>query len=273
MRYLSGGSEFKPDTPLPVAVLFFFQEILALFFLMPWLFNQDGMRKLKTQHPGWHALRLLMTVGGLYLWYESIHRMHIAEASALSFTGIILTVMGARILLKEDITPKRWLVLLLSMIGTAFIVLDEISHHIHKNFEWKIGLIIMLPILSAMALSGSKLLTRKLAAMGESSAVLTLYYVLFMAPITFFPAYTQWVTPAWTDLPGLFALGAATTFSYFAFNRAYALAEVTYLAPFGFAKYFLGVLFGYLAFSEMPTTSWAWIGIGLSFLSIVLANV
>jgi drug/metabolite transporter (DMT)-like permease len=60
--------------------------------------------------------------------------------------------------------------------------------------------------------------------------------------------------------------------AHFSFARAFQLADVTFLTPFGFSKFFLSALVGYLAFAELSTNWGLWLGafiIGLSILLLI----
>ena len=65
-------------------------------------------------------------------------------------------------------------------------------------------------------------------------------------------------------------LGFLTAIAHFSFSKAYQLAEVTFLMPIGFIKFFLSTLIGYLAFAEIPYTPSSWIGMIIIFFSILL---
>jgi drug/metabolite transporter (DMT)-like permease len=106
----------------------------------------------------------------------------------------------------------------------------------------------------------SKLLTRKLVLLGAKPAPLTAILLLFMTPVSLPLALLDWQTPSALQWPWLLLLGLLAALSHLSFAKAYQLAEVTFLAPFGFSKFIVGTLIGYLVFAEFPNSWSLWIG-------------
>jgi drug/metabolite transporter (DMT)-like permease len=131
----------------------------------------------------------------------------------------------------------------------------------------------LLPLVAAMCFASSKLASRYLASRGESPKSLTAYLLLFMVPISFIPAYFQWMVPSFEHIPWLVLMGLFTYGAHFAFSKAYALAEVTVLMPFGIAKFILSISIGYFAFSELPQTWQMWIGMGIIAIAVTTLSV
>jgi len=266
VRYCSGGINDNSIEPLPVNVIMFFQNVFGTLFLLPWLLK-PGLKSLATRHPILHIIRIITAVGGVYLWYLSLKAMPIAEGVALTFTGPIFTVMGASLLLHEKISLQRLLAIVLSLIGAFIISRPDIPFYGDNH---PIGFAALLPLSSALALAFNKLLTRKLANLGETPISLAMYLLLLMAPVSLLPALYEWSTPNLTHWPWLILLGLLAAGAHLSFSKAYQLAEVTFLTPIGFSKFFLSTLIGYLAFSELPANWSLWIGVSVIFGSILL---
>lgn len=267
VRYLSGGGGALTLEALPVNVLMFFQNVFGTLFLLPWILKM-GFGNLTTRHPGLHFIRVVTAVAGVYLFYLTLKVMPIAEGVALTFTGPILTVIGASFFLQEKIDAGRLLAILLSLTGAFVISRPDLAFS--GNEAHPVGLAALLPLSSALALTFNKLLTRKLAGLGESPIALATYLLLLMAPVSLLPAVYEWVTPSLNHWPWLIMLGALAAAAHLSFAKAYKLAEVTFLTPFGFSKFFLSALVGYLAFAELPVSRSLWIGVTIIFMSILL---
>jgi len=70
----------------------------------------------------------------------------------------------------------------------------------------------------------------------------------------------------------LVALGLLSAVAHMAFSKAYALAEVGFLTPFGFSKFFLSAALGFFAFHEFPEEWSMWFGTLIIFASILLLH-
>jgi drug/metabolite transporter (DMT)-like permease len=265
VRYWSGGVDSAIET-LPVHVMQFFQNIFGTVFLLPWILK-TRVGSFKIRFVGLHMTRVIAAVLGVYLWYLSLKAMPMAESIALSFTGPIFTVIAATLWLKEKINTPRLLAILFSLTGAFIISRPDLAFNGNTH---PIGFAVFLPLSSALAITINKLLTRKLATLGETPTVLTTYLLLLMAPISLLPALYEWTTPSPSHWPWLILLGALASGAHLSISKAYQLAEVTFLTPFGFSKFFINVLIGYLAFSELPLEKSLWIGTITIFASILI---
>lgn len=265
VRYLGGGGSLAPEVHLPTNVILFFQNVFGTLFLLPFFLNQ-GQVNLVTRHFNWHLVRAFSAVLGIALWYFTLKHMPIAIGLALSFTGPVFTVIGAKILLGERVNTQRALAIVLSLLG-AFII--SRPDHALFNKGSTLGLLALLPLGFALALAWNKLLTRKLAQKGETPESLATYLLLLMAPISLLIALPEWVTPSLSHWPWLILMGLLGALAHISFGKAYKCAEVVFLTPFGFSKFLFSTLIGYCCFLEIPSYS-LWLGILVIGMSIFL---
>ena len=120
VRYLSQTAEIIAQTPLPAYEIAFFQNFFGLIFLIPWII-QHGKSSLKTRLPTLQLCRIILSAVGVVLWYISLAHMPLAQAVALMFLGPLITVMGAKIFLKEELTKERGLAILIGFVGGGII--------------------------------------------------------------------------------------------------------------------------------------------------------
>ncbi len=274
VRYCSGGSSASLTiVPLPVSMLVFFQNLFGTLCLLPWILtihktqspNAVDRQGLGGAHFGLNLLRVFSAVLGICLWYFALKCMPVAESVALSFTGPIFTVIGAWLLLHEKMNTRRFMAIVLSLSGAFIIARPDIP--LQSN---TIGLSALLPLGSALALALSKLLTRKLVLLGHTPTYLAASLLLLMTPVSLPLALVDWQTPTLQHLPWLIGMGALAACSHFTFGKAYQLADVAFLAPFGFSKFMLGALIGYCFFAELPTAWSLWLGMLVIFASILV---
>jgi len=268
VRYLSGGAGPEEGPHLPVNVIMFFQNVIGMLFLLPWTLKSE-LGTLKTAFPVLHFARVLTAVVGVYLWYLSLAVMPIAEGVALSFTGPIFTVIAAWFVLNEGLGLQRFIAIAICLVGAFFITRPDIPL---LGGDHPIGIYAVFPISSAVFLAISKLATRKLATLGEKPSTLATYLLIFMTPASLLLAIFEWQTPTWTDMGWLTLLGFLAALAHLSFARAFALADVTFLTPFGFTKFLMSALVGYLAFAELSKNMGLWLGSALIAISILLIS-
>jgi len=269
VRYLTGGSPIPLDDPLPVGVITFFQNVFGTLCMLPWLLRY-GLGSLYTKHPGLHIIRISSAVLGVLLWYWALAHMPIAQAVGLMFTGPVFSAIAARIFLKETVDKRRGIAMLLSFVG-AFIILrpDRPLLNMNGDFEFWVAL---LPLSAAIAIAITKINTRQLGKLGESAHMMTIYLLLFMAPISLIPALMNWKTPSLNHWPWLLLMGLLAAGAHFSTSIAYVKGEVTFLTPFGFSKLIFSSAIGYLAFAEFPGSWNVWIGALVIFSSVILLS-
>lgn len=267
VRYLSGGVE-NGLSPLSESVIMVFQNLFGVLLMLPWI-RRMGVRSMHTRRPFLHFIRVFSAVVGIFLWYRTLKSMPIAEGAALNFTGPIFTVLGASLFLKEKISFTRMLSILMSLIG-AFVI-SRPDLHLNGKMQ-AIGWLALLPLSSAAVLAANKLLTRKLASLGETPSALAGYLLLLMTPISFAWSLFDWITPSLMHWPWLILLGALAAGAHLSFAKAYQLAEVSFLTPIGFSKFFLNMVIGFFAFSEFPNNSAFWVGTLIILCSLWLLN-
>ncbi len=275
VRYCSGGAGSLEMDPLPINVLVFFQNLFGTLCLLPWIFKMGKSTSKDTldqqgwgsAHFGLNLLRVFSAVLGICLWYFALKCMPIAESVALSFTGPIFTVIGAWLLLHEKMNAQRLIAIGLSMSGAFIISRPDIP--LQSN---TIGLAVLLPLGSALALAFSKLLTRKLVLLGHTPTYLAASLLLLMTPVSLPLALLEWQPPALQHWPWLMFMGLLAAGSHLTFSKAYQLADVGFLAPFGFTKFMLGTLVGYCFFAEIPTDWSLWFGMLIIFASIFVLS-
>lgn len=261
VRYLGGGGSLAPDLPLPGNVVPFFQNVFGALFLVPFLLKKPQGSFLPKNDLHIHFLRVLFGALGVCLWYFALQKMPIAMGLALTFTSPIFTVLGAKVLLHEAITGRRALAITLSILG-AFII--SRPDRAFTNQASSLGWAALLPLGAAVAYALCKLLTRRLAAKGESAESLATTLLMLMAPISLLMALPEWRTPQLTHFPWLIALGLLAAVAHLSFGKAYEKAEVALLMPFGFSKFLFSTLIGYLFFLEVPSPT---LLVGLLFIA------
>jgi len=260
VRYLSGGSLLPMDSPpLSVPMLVFWQNALAALMLVPYIVLK-GTSSLKTVKIRDHFIRLLFALIGVSFWFLTLKYMPLAEAVALCFVSPAISILFACLFLREKILPSQVCLTVLAFLGVALITRPDICLADGLNRGW----VVIYPIISAAAFVVSKVMTRKLAAEGESSNLLTLYLILFLVPISLPSALIAgWQLPRLEHLPLLLVLAGITIAAYYSFNKAYTYSNISRLLPVGGVKFVMSVALGFVVFNEIPTKFITWLGIAL----------
>lgn len=250
VRYLSQTAESIGQIPLPAYEVAFFQNLFGLVFLIPWVI-QNGPGSLRTNSPALQICRIALSAVGVVLWYSALTYMPLAQAVTLMFLGPLITAVGARLFLKEHIGKERGMAILIGFIGGGIVS--------HTSFATGVlSLVSLLPIFAATCFSGAALMIRRLAK-DDSPQLITTYLLVFMAPALFIPTVMYGCFPEPWQWPWLLMMGGLAASAHFCLSKAYASAEISYLIPYGFTKWFASALIGVVAFAEIPS-GWTCLG-------------
>ena len=264
VRYLSQASSGES---LPSYEVAFFQNLFGLVFLIPWILK-NGPQSLKTQRPGLQAFRIALSALGVVLWYTALESMPLSQAVGLMFLGPLLTALGAGFFLHERIGIERGLAIAIGFFGGMLI-----SHGASLTLGLETlesDLTLSLPVLAAACFSGATLMVRTLGR-SDSSQLIVTYLLLFIAPILLIPTLWNGIWPESWQWPWLLLMGGLAALAHLSLSNAYKAAEVSYLIPYGFTKWFASSLIGYVAFSEVPG-AWTVSGAFLLMTAIVFLS-
>ncbi len=261
VRYLSQTTQAMGHAPLPAFELAFFQSFLGFIFMIPWIIH-NGSSALRTRHPLLQTSRILLYALGVVFFYSALSYIPLSQAVALMFLGPLFTTLGARIFLKEKLSGERSLAILIGFIGGLIVQTTFL--------DTSLGLYACLPFLAALCFSGDVLLVRRLVQEDSPHLVVT-YLLVFIAPLLLIPTllYGAWPEP-W-QWPWLFAMGGCAASAHLCLGKAFTCAEVTYLTPFVFTKWFASTLIGFVAFAEVPSL-WTCIGAFILMGSIIMLS-
>jgi len=262
-RYLSGGASTQLESPLPVPVIVFCQDLVALLILLPFIIKRAQIA-LIPKHLPLHIFRVISSATAIIAWYCTLQYMPLAQAVALSIIGPILGVLGARLFLNERFGWLRSAIILISLSGACFIIKPGTA--LLSNQSNTIGLLCL--VTAAVCFAVAKLATRRLAMLGESAGALTSYLFIFIVPVSLIPALFHWVTPEAFHWPWLCLAGLLTALAIYCVSNALVHAQVSFLAPFDICQFMMNALIGYVAFMELPAP-WA-IWLILAFLGFSL---
>jgi drug/metabolite transporter (DMT)-like permease len=250
VRYLSQTAESIGQIPLPAYEVAFFQNLFGLVFLVPWVL-QNGPQSLRTNSLTLQVCRISLSAIGVVLWYAALSCMPLAQAVTLMFLGPLITAVGARLFLKEHIGKERGMAIIIGFIGGGIVS--------HTSFATGVlSLVSLLPILAATCFSGAALMIRRLAK-HDSPQLITTYLLVFMAPALFIPTLLYGYLPEPWQWPWLLMMGGLAASAHFCLSKAYASAEISYLIPYGFTKWFASAFIGVVAFAEIPS-AWTCLG-------------
>jgi drug/metabolite transporter (DMT)-like permease len=220
------------------------QAILVLLIVSPRLFEVA-----KSQYPKLQVLRSVVLMTATCLFFLSISKIGLAEATAIMDVNPVLITLGAFLFLGEKIGPRRIIGILVSLVGALIII---------RPGTEVFTIYAVLPLVAAVCYSTYNLTTRYVGDR-ESPWTSLLYSALFGAIVLscIVPFYWQPVNLSTAFLMAL--LGVCGMTSQLMLIRALALGEASLLAPFAYVGLIYATLWGFLFFDEFPD-QWSILG-------------
>lgn len=269
IKQLSGG--------YPLHQMVFARSAIGIVFSLVIVQWEGGFQILKTDRPGLHLLRGLLIVASNMTYFAALAVLPLADATALFFAApLFITVLSIPIL-GEKVGPLRISAVL---VGFAGVVLMQRPWAGSGSLDAS-RLVLLLPVVAALAYALNQLLTRKLGAVAKASAMAVYIQVTFIVVSLIFwvvagdgryavgvdnPSLVfllrAWIWPTSDDWVYFIALGLNSAIIGYCLSAAYKAADAATVAPFEYVGLPMAVLWGWLIFADLP--SWeVWVGMAL----------
>lgn len=188
-----------------------------------------------------HFLRTIFLITAMTLYFLSIARIPLATAVSTFFVGPVIAVALSVLLLKERMTLRKGLSLILGFAG-AMIML-------RPGGSVDVG--IWLAFGSGVFFAFYMIATRQ--ASQNSDPVKTLTFQCVVGALLLTPqAVLTWSAPAASDLVFFGLMGLLSAGSHGLSIAAFRFADASTLAPLVYLELIGAALIGYFAFKEIP---------------------
>jgi drug/metabolite transporter (DMT)-like permease len=251
---MHGLVRFVSDV-LPPFQIAFFRNVFGLAFLVP-LLMRSRFAVLRTQKIGLHALRGVVNIGAMLMFFTALSISPLAKVTALSFTAPIFMAVLAVLVLGERFRMYRWLAILLGFAGMLIILRPGIV-------AIDTGALL---VTGAAALWAVAMILIKIMSRTESSLTIVAYMGIFLGLFSIFPALWVWQPFGLNTLGWLVLIGLFGTIAQMTLSQALKETDPTALMPFDFLKLIWTALIGAWFFAEIPDV-YTWIGAAVIFAS------
>ena len=240
---------------LPPFQIAFFRNIFGLAFLLP-LLMRSRFAVLRTRQIGLHALRGVINMAAMLMFFTALSISPIAKVTALGFTAPIFMAILAVIVLGERFRIYRWSAIFLGFVGMLIIL--------------RPGLVVIdtgaLLVIGSAVLWAVAMLIIKIQSRTESSLTIVAYMGIFLGVFSIAPALWVW-QPFELQTLGLMALiGLFGSIAQMAISESLKETDPTALMPFDFLKLNWTAMIGAWFFAEIPDM-FTWIGATVIFSS------
>lgn len=240
---------------LPPFQIAFFRNIFGLAFLVP-LLMRSRFAILRTKQIGLHALRGVINMAAMLMFFTALAISPIAKVTALGFTAPIFMAILAVLVLGERFRIYRWSAIFLGFVGMLIIL--------------RPGLVAIdtgaLLVIGSAALWAVAMIIIKIQSRTESSLTIVAYMGIFLGVFSIAPAVWVWQPFGLQTLGFMVLIGLFGSIAQMAISESLKETDSTALMPFDFLKLIWTAMIGVWFFSEIPDI-YTWIGATVIFLS------
>ena len=204
---------------------------------------------MRTRHLGLQLLRSGFLFAATFSFFSAISVMDIAAATAVMQVHPVILTLGAALLLREGLGPRRIFGIVAALTGALIVIRPGAD-----LFTWSA----LLPLLGGVFYASYALTTRFL---GRDEPILTSFLstALIGAIAASLLVIPEWRTPSLPDAGLYLLLGCFGAAGQFLLIRSLTVAEAGAVAPFGYAGVVFATLWGLFAFDEVPD-AWTILG-------------
>ena len=240
---------------LPPFQIAFFRNIFGLAFLVP-LLMRSRFAILRTKQIGLHALRGVINMAAMLMFFTALAISPIAKVTALGFTAPIFMAILAVLVLGERFRIYRWSAIFLGFAGMLIIL--------------RPGLVAIdtgaLLVIGSAALWAVAMIIIKIQLRTDSSLTIVAYMGIFLGVFSIVPAVWVWQPFGLQTLGFMVLIGLFGSIAQMAISESLKETDSTALMPFDFLKLIWTAMIGVWFFSEIPDI-YTWIGATVIFLS------
>jgi len=226
----------------------FFRAFFSVLLLAPMMLT-GRVKPWQSQRIQGHFWRTAMGTTSMVLGFYAVSMLPLADATALAFSQPLFSVVLAALVLREKVRWRRWSATIVGFIGVLVMVRPG-SGSLQPGAA--------VALLNALASATSILLVRRLSDSEKPLMILT-QFALFSTLLLAGPAIWFWKWPsAWGWALAIGVSISATIGQYF-WVQAFAVGEMSAVAPFDYLRLPFAVFVGWMIWSEMPVI-WTYVG-------------
>ena len=260
----------------PLHEIVFVRAAVALLFSLAVLRFEGGFRALRTRRPGAHIARALCMVVANMSFFGALAAIPLADATALFFVAPLFITLLSIPFLGERVGIRRFSAVAVGFVGVLVVLrpAGEIGQAVDR-------LILLLPVVAALAYAAMQILTRRLRASAPASAMAVyIQGTLIAVSVGFFVVagdgryaagmesksalflLRAWTWPTPEHWLWFVLLGGLSAFIAYAVTQAYRLSDAATLAPFEYIALPMAIALGWLVFDHLPDV-WVLLGCAL----------
>lgn len=240
------------DPCIHTFMIFFMKSLFGLALFSPFLLN-SGLGELKTSRPLLQAMRCLSLCIASACTYYTYRHLPLGMATSIGMTGPLFTALLSILILKDSVSFRKWMLILLGYSGVILIVRPHAL-----VIETGVWTALVANLCAAGAIVSVKILSRT-----ESTLSIMAYANIATTLVGAIAVFFVWDgLPSLKDTLILVIVGGLAVISQFCSVTALRYANPSFLAPFEYTRLCFAIVIGLFFFAEIPSF-WVLLGSGV----------
>lgn len=210
---------------------------------------------------GMHLQRSLLGWIGISCLFAAATLIPLADAYAVSFLSVIITMALSVFFLGEKVGMKRWSAALISLFGAVIVARPGTS-----AFQPAA----LLAVLSAVFIGAEAILVKTLSGRERPIRILTINNVIGASISTMVVPFF-WVMPTTSQWPVMVAIGVVMMLAQYCNIEAMKRSDASFVTPFWYGAPVFAALYDYLLFHQV-VSGWSVVGITLIILGGIIIS-
>lgn len=228
----------------PVSLLVWIRYAVHLLLMSALLAPRLGRRLVSTRHPWLQIVRAGCLLTTSWFIVAALQRMPLAETTAIVFLAPLMVTVLARLLLRESVSPLRWLAVGVGFLGVLMVARpgDSMDH----RGVW-------LALCAACAFAGYQILTRQLS---PTERPLTLLFYTALVGTVLMSFALPWIwhgpRPDPIALSLMIGMGVFGGIGHFLLIQAFRCTPASTLSPVLYIQLAWATVLGWMFFGQLP---------------------
>lgn len=244
----------KAAGPLPPGQIVFFRSAFAIvpvFLFLAWRRELSG--GFRTERPLGHVARGIVGVTAMALGFFGLTVLPLPDAITISYAQpLVLTVLSA-LFLGETIRAFRWSAVAAGMIGVVIISWPKLSLLTGQSAIGQTEALGVLAVLGSASLAAVAMILVRRLIDTETTASIVVWFSITATVASLITIPFGWQALATTQILLLIGSGICGGIAQLLMTQAYRYAPMSTVAPFEYTSMLLGIVAGYVLFSDIPT--------------------
>lgn len=236
------AASVKAIPKIPTMEKMFFRNLFGIIPII--IISYKNNVSLKPNNTKLIVFRSILGLLGIYAYYTAIELLKLADAVIINKLSPFFVLIFSVLLLKEKITKKQLVALVLALIGAAFVIKPDFNYTIVPG---------LIGLSSAMLAGAAYTAVRKLSETDHPNTIVFYFSAIVMIgtiPSMLFSG--NFVMPNLQQAGILMILSLSAISAQLLMTNGYRHAQASELAIYSYVNIIFSMIFGIIIWSEFP---------------------